>query len=66
MSGAGLPFDVIHVGEEALSVAAFLAMPLHLRVQHIAAGSLAFTLKGRPVERRSALSALRDQWAKQK
>ena len=58
-----LPFDQVVIvdpsGRKELTVAAFLALPLAVRVGHLLGSSLEFFQKGARVDRVKALSLLR-------
>jgi hypothetical protein len=54
-----LPFDAVVIGSERMSVTAFLALPLGVRVQAILEGNVAFFRGTRSVDRVDALKALR-------
>jgi hypothetical protein len=58
-----LPFDKVIVSVDGerreLAPSELLALPLHLRVRWLLDDSLQFVLKGRTVDRRLALDALR-------
>lgn len=58
-----LPFDRVILAangtRKELSTAAFLRMPLHLRISHILQREVEFFAGQEPVDRRTALTSLR-------
>jgi hypothetical protein len=58
---AQLPFDQVAIGDDVMSTAAFLALPLFKRVRFVLAGELRFLRDGEPMDQSDALRALREQ-----